>query len=130
MADRSHILIVEDDPLIVDIMVASLEADFRVSSVNTVAAAIAFLRTSHVDVALIDKILPDGRGTEVACCADGFGTAVIEMSGYPQEMDHLEHSTRLHLLKPFGIQAFRQSKMLCTRSVEPRRDEHRILRYN
>ena len=84
MADRFHILIVEDDPLIVDIMVDSLESEFRVSSVNTVAAALAFLRTSHVDVALIDKILPDGRGTAVACFADGVGTAVIEMSGYPQ----------------------------------------------
>ena len=26
MADRSHILIVEDDPLVVDVMVASLES--------------------------------------------------------------------------------------------------------
>ena len=105
MADRSHILIVEDDPLIVDIMVASLELEFHVSSVNTVAAALAYLRTSHVDVALIDKILPDGRGTEVAVSPSNIGAVVIEMSGYPQEMDHLEHSAHLHLLKPFGIQA-------------------------
>ena len=70
MANRFHILIVEDDPLIVDVMVASLELEYRVSSVNTVGAALAFLRTSHVDVVLIDKILPDGRGTEVACLAN------------------------------------------------------------
>jgi CheY-like chemotaxis protein len=57
MTNRSHILIVEDDPLVVEVMVASLESDYHVSSVNTVAAALAFLRTSHVDVALIDKIL-------------------------------------------------------------------------
>ena len=56
MADRFHILIVEDDPLIVDVMVASLESDYRVSSVNTVGAALAFLRTSHVDVVLIDNV--------------------------------------------------------------------------
>ena len=105
MADRFHILIVEDDPLVMDVMVASLESDYHVSSVNTVRAALAFLRTSHVDVALIDKILPDGRGTDVACLASNIGAVVIEMSGYPQEMDHLEHSAHLHLLKPFGIQA-------------------------
>ena len=105
MTDRSHILIVEDDPLVVEVIVASLEADYRISSVNTVGAALAFLRTSHVDVVLIDKILPDGRGTEVACLADNVGAAVVEMSGYPQEMDHLEHSAHLYLLKPFGIQA-------------------------
>ena len=105
MTNRSHILIVEDDPLVVEVMVASLESDYHVSSVNTVAAALAFLRTSRVDVALIDKILPDGQGTEVACLAGNIGAAVIEMSGYPQEMDRLEHSVHLHLLKPFGIQA-------------------------
>ena len=84
MTDRSHILIVEDDPLVVEVMVASLESDYHVSSVNTVAAALAFLRMSRVDVALIDKILPDGRGTEVAWLAGNIGAAVIEMSGYPQ----------------------------------------------
>jgi hypothetical protein len=39
MVDRSHILIVEDDPLIVDVMVCSLESEHRVSSANTVAGA-------------------------------------------------------------------------------------------
>src|SRR4051812_39204822 len=104
MADRSHVLIVEDDPLIVDVMVASLESDYRVSSVNTVGGALAFLRTSHVDVVLVDTVLPDGRGTEVACIARNVGAAVIEMSGYPQVMEDLERSERLHLLKPFGVQ--------------------------
>ena len=104
MASRCHVLIVEDDPLIVDVLVASLELEYRVSSVNTVGAALAFLRTSHVDVVLIDSVLPDGRGTEVACFADGLGAAVIEMSGYPQVMEDLEHSARPHLLKPFGVQ--------------------------
>ena len=52
MADRSHILIVEDDPLVVDVIAVSLSRDYRVSSVNTVGAAIAYLRTSHVDVVL------------------------------------------------------------------------------
>ena len=73
MASRCHVLIVEDDPLIVDVVVASLELEYRVSSVNTVGAALAFLRTSHVDVVLIDSVLPDGRGAEVARFADGIG---------------------------------------------------------
>ena len=109
MANRFHILIVEDDPLIVDVMVAALESEYRVSSVNTVGAALAFLRTSHVDVVLVDNVLPDGRGTEVVRLASGLGAAAIEMSGYPQVMEDLERSDRLHLLKPFGVQA-----LLCT----------------
>jgi CheY-like chemotaxis protein len=105
MASRCHVLIVEDDPLIVDVVVASLELEYRVSSVNTVGAALAYLRTSHVDMVLIDSVLPDGRGTEAASFADGLGAAVIEMAGYPRVMDDLERSARLHLLKPFGVQA-------------------------
>jgi DNA-binding NtrC family response regulator len=109
MASRCHVLIVEDDPLIVDGLVASLESEYCVSSVNTVGAALAFLRASHVDLVLIDSVLPDGRGTEVACFADGLGAAVIEMSGYPQVMDDFAHSARPQLLKPFGVQCcFRQ----------------------
>src|SRR6185437_16681456 len=105
MANRFHILIVEDDPLIVDVMAASLESDYRVSSVSTVGAALGFLRTSHVDVVLVDTVLPDGRGTEVARLASDLGVAAIEMSGYPQVMEDLERSPRLHLLKPFGVKA-------------------------
>jgi DNA-binding NtrC family response regulator len=105
MTSRCHVLIVEDDPLIVDVLVASLELEYRVSSVNTVGAALAFLRTSHVDMVLIDSVLPDGRGTEAASFPDGLGAAVIEMAGYPRVMDDLERSARLHLLKPFGVQA-------------------------
>jgi two-component system, OmpR family, catabolic regulation response regulator CreB len=105
MADRIHILIVEDDPFIVDVIVASLESEYRVSSVDTVGTALAFLRTSHVDIVLVDTGLPDGRGTEVACFASTLGAAVIEMSGYPQVIDNLERSERLYLLKPFGVQA-------------------------
>ena len=117
MASRCHVLIVEDDPLIVDVLVASLELEYRVSSVNTVGAALAFLRTSHVDVVLIDSILPDGRGTEVACFADGLGAAVIEMSGYPHVMEDLEHSARPHLLKPFGVQVLLSTIGHALRSV-------------
>ena len=105
MTDCFHILIVEDEPLIVDVMCASLESDYRLSSVSTVAAALAFLRTSHVDLVLVDTVLPDGRGTEVACLAIDLGAAVIEMSGYPREMEDVERSERLFLPKPFGVEA-------------------------
>ena len=92
MASRFHILIVEDEPMIVEVLQAMLELEYRVSSVNTVDEALAFLRTSHVDAVLLDNVLPDGRGTEVACFADTLGTAVIEMSGYPEVMDDMQRS--------------------------------------
>ena len=103
MGSRFHILIVEDEPLIVEVLQATLELDYRVSSVNSVGEALAFLRASHVDAVLLDNVLPDGRGTEVACFADQLGAAVIEMSGYP-EVD-MQRSRRPHLFKPFKADA-------------------------
>jgi DNA-binding NtrC family response regulator len=94
-------LIVEDEPLIVEVLQATLESEYRVSSVSTVGEALAFLHTSHVDAVLLDNVLPDGRGSEVACFAGKLGAAVIEMSGYPEVMDDLQRSARPHLFKPF-----------------------------
>ena len=100
MADRFHILIVEDDPLVAETLSAMLELDYRVSSATTIGEALAFLQTSHVDVVLTDH----GRGTEVARLARDVGAAVIEMSGYPQDMEDMERADRLHLFKPFRMQ--------------------------
>jgi DNA-binding response OmpR family regulator len=102
MPNRFQVLIVEDEPLIVEVLQGTLEQEYRVSSANTVGQALAFLRTAHVDVVLVDRVLPDGCGAEVARVAETFGTAVIEMSGYPQDMDDLQRSQRLYLYKPFG----------------------------
>ena len=102
MPSRLHVLIVEDEPLIVEVLQGALELEYRVSSASTAGQALAFLRTSHVDVVLVDSVLPDGRGAEVARVAETFGAAVIAMSGYPQDMDDLQRSQRLYLCKPFG----------------------------
>ena len=102
MPSRFHVLIVEDEPLIVEVLQGALELEYRVSSASTAGQALAFLRTSHVDVVLVDSVLPDGRGAEVARVAETFGAAVIGMSGYPQDMDDLQRSQRIYLCKPFG----------------------------
>ncbi|HEY2618514.1 MAG TPA: response regulator [Acetobacteraceae bacterium] len=102
MASRFHILIVEDEQLIVEVLNGTLEFEYHVSSAATVRDALAFLRTSRVDVVLLDSILPDGCGVEVARAAEAVGAAVIEMSGYPEVMEGLQRSGRPHLCKPFG----------------------------
>ena len=48
MANRVRALIVEDDPATVEILISILGSQYQVSSANTVAEALAFLRTSHV----------------------------------------------------------------------------------
>ena len=60
MANGIHILIVEDEPLVLDVLQTMLETEYRVSSASTVEEAHAILRTSHIDLVLIDAVLPDG----------------------------------------------------------------------
>jgi DNA-binding response OmpR family regulator len=102
MANGIHILIVEDEPLVLDALQTTLETEYRVSSVRTVFEAHAILRTSHIDVALIDSVLPDGRGAEVTVLAERAGAAVIEMTGYSPEYVGLDARDRQYLFKPFG----------------------------
>jgi DNA-binding NtrC family response regulator len=103
MASRFHVLVVEDEPLVLDVIQTTLEEAYRVSSATSVKQALAILRTSHIDVALIDKFLPDGRGAEVAVFAEGPGAAVIEMTGYAPEDASPDRSGRRLLFKPFRL---------------------------
>ena len=102
MASGFHILIVQDEPLASNIISTILETEYRVTVASTVEAAHGILRRSHIDVTIIDSILPDGRDAEVAVVAEIVGAAVIEMTGDPQEHIGLVESGHQHLFKPFA----------------------------
>lgn len=102
MASRWHILVVEDEPSVLEVLQATLEESYRVSSVGTVGDACAFLRTSQVDLVLVDWGLPDGHGDVVAAYAETRDVAAIMMSGYPNGMDGVQNDSRPYLMKPFG----------------------------
>jgi two-component system, OmpR family, catabolic regulation response regulator CreB len=103
MASRWHILIVEDEPSVLEVLQETLEESYRVSSVGTVGDACAFLRTSHVDLVLVDWGLPDGHGDVVAAYAETRNVAAIMMSGHPNGMDGVQNNSRPYLMKPFGL---------------------------
>jgi DNA-binding response OmpR family regulator len=102
MAFASHVLVVEDDPLVAEVLQTTLEELYRVRCAHTVSEALRFLRTGHFNVVLVDCILPDGRGELVADFAEINGTPVIEMSGYQADMFGPNGRRRPHLQKPFG----------------------------
>ncbi len=103
MENPVHILIVEDEPLVRECLLAALDGNYRVSSACTAGEALAILRTSHIDAALIDFSLPDGSGDEIAACAAKEGVAVITMSGYPADMLEPAGTQHPHLEKPFKL---------------------------
>lgn len=103
MTGRRHILLVEDEPSVLDVLQTTLEESYRVSSVGTVTDACEFLRTSEVDLVLVDWGLPDGHGDVVASYAETRSVAAIIMSGYASGMDERQNNTWPYLMKPFGL---------------------------
>ena len=65
----------------------------------------AILRTCRIDVVLIDNVLPDGPGSEVAVVAEEVGASVIEITGYSPEGVDGEASGHPRLFKAFRLNA-------------------------
>ncbi|MGB2295011.1 MAG: response regulator transcription factor [Candidatus Puniceispirillum sp.] len=62
-----NILIVEDDPVIADVIGMTLEEAGHFSTVaHTIEASLAELRHNRIDAVLLDINLPDGNGTRLA----------------------------------------------------------------
>jgi DNA-binding response OmpR family regulator len=100
--DRQHVLIVEDAADVRDVLQEILQSGFyAVTPAATIKEAREVLRSSHVDLVLVDSILPDGRGDEIILTAADLSVPSIMMSGYPQEIACMENSGGAYLAKPF-----------------------------
>ena len=62
-----HILVVEDDPIVVDILgMTSKEAGYFKTTANTIETALFELKHNRIDAVLLDINLPDEDGTRLA----------------------------------------------------------------
>lgn len=103
MAHRSHILVVEDDPLVSEVVVDALDDIYQTSCAETAAAALERLRAGGIDAMLLDCTLPGGLDPHLVPMADAAGVAVILMSGHPEMMERVPGSGRPFILKPFSL---------------------------
>lgn len=103
MASLLHILIVEDEPLVRDIVVDALDGLYHTSHADTAAAAMARLRAGGVDTILLDCTLPGGLDPALVPMADQSGVPVILMSGHPDMMDRVPGVGRPCIQKPFSL---------------------------
>jgi two-component system, OmpR family, KDP operon response regulator KdpE len=103
MVSGLHILLVEDDPQVADVLEETLTEIYRTSRARTESEACACLDLAPIDLIILDRGLPDGRGENVIALADRIGVPIISMSGYPDEITNLERSGKSHLIKPFGV---------------------------
>jgi len=53
VANQSHILVVEDDPLVSDVVVEALDGIYQTSCADTAAAALECLRVGGIDAILL-----------------------------------------------------------------------------
>ena len=62
-----HVLIVEDDPIVADVLGMILEeAGHFKTTANTIETALSELKHNRIDAILLDLNLPDGDGTRLA----------------------------------------------------------------
>jgi DNA-binding NtrC family response regulator len=105
MIGRPSILVVEDDPLVSEVVAAALDDAYETSIVETSAAAMEKLATSRFDLMLLDCTLPGGIDPRLIPDADQQGVKVILMSGDPGRMETLVDQPRPFVLKPFTLSA-------------------------
>jgi two-component system phosphate regulon response regulator OmpR len=105
MARQSHILVVEDDPLVSEVVADALDGIYATSRAETAAAALECLRAGGIDAMLLDCTLPGGLDPHLVPTADESGVPVILMSGHPDMVDQVPGADRPFILKPFSLSA-------------------------
>ena len=103
MTEKHQILVVEDDPLVSEVIAVALDDTYPVTVVATAAAAKTLLQQGHYRLMLLDCTLPGGIDLELLPRADLTGTAVILMSGDPGRIAKLTNQPRPFVLKPFSL---------------------------
>lgn len=101
---RPHILIVEDDKMVLETIVLMLEDHYDIVQAGSVMSGLAVLsapETPSIDVTLIDCLLPEGRVADLLAAADRRAIPVVLVSGDPGQAEALG-ATRPFLQKPFS----------------------------
>ncbi len=64
MADKKHVLIIDDDPLMLRLIRTYLQDEYNVTIVNSGKSALQFLDKHTPDIILLDYLMPDEDGVE------------------------------------------------------------------
>ena len=99
------VLFVEDDPIVaVTISAALRRGGYAVTVARSVAESVAALKLSTYDVAVLDMLLPDGRGTDVAATLrTETNTAVLMLTAFsePELVENaIASGSMSYLVKP------------------------------
>ncbi|WP_096085673.1 GGDEF domain-containing response regulator [Agaribacterium haliotis] len=120
-----NILIVEDDPVNIDIIVDALSGRFRLFVAKSRAKAMRVLEQQDMHLVLLDVGLPDGNGFEICHTLveneRDFGPlAIVFMTGMDQPDDEakgIELGARDYITKPINITVLRARLNLQTQLI-------------
>jgi len=106
MAPPKHILVVDDDGDVRDVIVEILQSDnYRVSSASSGASMRDFLETANVvDCVVLDATMPGEGSISLALHLKGAGIPVVMISGSPEAMEYADKNRLQLLRKPFDAQ--------------------------
>lgn len=131
----SHILLVEDDAVLRDLLWRNLQArGYEVRLADNAQTALAHLRTAPIDLVVLDINLPDQTGWDVLRIAqrEGWLRLQAQLEGPPRlpvvvvsavrvSLAYLKEFALLaYLPKPFPIEALLR---LAEQSARPRQDD-------
>lgn len=110
--DRRKILIVEDEPFIVESLTFLLEREgYRVDAIRDGAAALDHLASASPDLLILDTMIPTENGFDVLRrfrqMPHGFGVPVLVLTAKGQESDRqqmLDLGADEFVTKPFSNQ--------------------------
>jgi two-component system KDP operon response regulator KdpE len=123
-ADTTRVLLVEDDPNIVDLVRSNLVVrGYEVRTDTTGAGVVDDVRRDPPDVVLLDLMLPDADGFELCrSLREGSPVGIIVVSARGREGDKvraLNLGADDYLTKPFGIEELLARITATLRRVRP-----------
>jgi DNA-binding response OmpR family regulator len=105
-----HILLLEDDSGVVDVLTIILEeAGYYISATARVSDATQLLERSKVDLFIADILLPDGSAFPAIDEAKKRNIPYLLMTGSLHHMAQLEANGEFHLAKPFRLRDLTES---------------------
>ena len=101
------VLLVEDHDLVLRTLCDVIhDAGYQADCVKTQAAALAALAPGSHSLVIVDVMLPDGSGYDVAEKANQLGIKTVMMTGHVDEIHSLATSGARFLEKPFQMAEF------------------------
>lgn len=106
--ERKRVLVVDDEPQIVDVLTAYLEREgFEVTARGNVATAMEALREATPDLLILDLMLPDGSGLDILRAAARPDARILTIvltarSGEADRIVGLELGADDYVTKPFS----------------------------